>query len=303
MAILFGTVVKNIEGSIFQLIQFLTEITRELPEAHFFIYENNSTDKTRDYFPLMQSILSNIHILSEDYTQEELLRISISRREDNKPCRMELIAFARNKLLDMIESHGYTNDDLIVMFDCDMRSIPTKPLFERLRAFPDDIDALFANGLSTNCQTYYDMYALRFGKNLLGPEIRGLEFWDSLPRIVIQNPTSVLSAFGGLAIYKGYCLKQNRYSALPTQALDILNKQIIQQTGYKPASSETQTQYKGAPIGIYLFGSGPDDIFYLNNSGYNYPVVCEHSTLHAEMMLRGQGRFRIDPDLKYYSDH
>ena len=301
MTIVFGTVAKNIEGSIFQLIQFLNELVKVLPDAQFFMYENNSTDGTRNYFPMLQSLIPNIHIESDTFTHEELLQKCVARSCENNPCRMELISHARNKLLTMIRSNGYGCDgDLVVMFDCDMVSIPTEPLLERLRAFPDDVDVLFANGLSRNGQTYYDMYALRYGNNPFGPELLASTFWDSMPQICIKQSIPVISAFGGLAIYRGECLDNSRYSAIPTRALDTIYKQLIKQTGFTPSK---ETHKNGAAMGIYLFGQGPEDIFYLNNSGYNFPVVCEHSTFHADMMTRGYGRFRIDPDLKYYSNH
>ena len=301
MAIVFGTVAKNIEGSIFQLIQFLSELVKALPDARVFIYENNSTDRTREFFPILKSLIPNIYIESETFTNEELLQRCIARSCENTPCRMELIAYARNKLLTAIQAHGYGRDeDLVVMFDCDMVSIPTEPLLERLRAFPEDVDVLFANGLARNGQTYYDMYALRYGNNPFGPELLGNTFWESMPQICIKQSIPVISAFGGLAIYRGYCLKHSRYSAIPTQALDTIYKQLIKQTGFTPSK---ETHKNGAAMGIYLFGQGPDDILYLNNSGYNFPVICEHSALHADMMTRGYGRFRIDPDLKYYSNH
>jgi hypothetical protein len=301
MTVVFGTVAKNIEGSIFQLIQFLTELANALPDAHFFLYENNSTDGTRKYFPILQSISTNLHIQSETFTNEELLQRSVARSCENNPCRMEMIAYARNKLLTAIQAHGYGRDeDFVVMFDCDMASIPTAPLLERLRAFPDDVDVLFANGLARDGQRYYDMYALRYGNNPFGPELLGETFWKTMPQISIKGSIPVISAFGGLAIYRGYCLNNSRYSAIPTQALDTIYKQLIKQTDYKQIK---ETHHNGASMGIYLFGQGPDDIFYVNNSGYNFPVVCEHSTFHADIMLRGHGRFRIDPDLKYYSMH
>lgn len=301
MTVVFGTVAKNIEGSIFQLIQFLSELVKALPDAHFFLYENNSTDATRNYFPILQSLSPNVHIQSDTFTDEELLQRSIARSYENDPCRMEMIAYARNKLLAMIRAHGYGQDeDYVVMFDCDMVSIPTEPLLERLRAFPDDVDVLFANGLSRNGQTYYDMYALRYGNNPFGPELLGETFWKTMPQICIKGTIPVISAFGGLAIYRGYCMKHSQYSAIPTQALDTLYKQLIKQTSF---TSSKETHYNGVAMGIYLFGKGPDNLFYVNNSGYNFPVVCEHSTFHADMMLRGHGRFRIDPDLKYYSNH
>jgi hypothetical protein len=64
------------------------------------------------------------------------------------------------------------------------------------------------------------------------------------------------------------------------------------------------THYEGVLLGVYLFEpKEAGGFFYHNNSGYSWPVVCEHSTFHARMTLRGQGRFFIDPELIYQSGH
>lgn len=314
MPVFLGTIAKNIEKSMLPLLTFLTELQNHIPDIHVFLYENNSTDKTRDYFPLFESMVKNIHIQSETIDESDILKQGLLRTWNNKPCRITMIAQARNKLLDMMNAHGYDDADLIIMFDSDMNEpIPIQPLLQTLENFPQDADAIFANGLSANGQTYYDMYALRHMDSPYGPEIRGEEFWDTLRQMKIMRSTQrmpVISAFGGLGIYRGYCLKHNSYSALPTKSLDQLYTSIMAQTGY--VKQNPITHYKGILMGAYLFGEGPydsvkslnpRDIFYVNNSGYNFPVVCEHSTFHATMAMRGQGRFFIDPELIYYSDH
>lgn len=294
--IVFGTIVRNIEKTAFQLIDFLNTVHKLFPDARTFVYENNSTDSTRTFFPLLQSIGPNIVVKSETITKEAQLDACRARTWDNLPCRMEVIAAARNKLLEMIDAAGYADDDLIVLFDGDMLGVEVGVLADRLRAFPSDVDVLFANGLNRNGETYYDTYALRSPAYPFGPELRGLDFWNNLPRVVVREKMQVYSAFGGLAIYKGYCVRNNRYAAVPTRALDT----HLRTLGWKQPD-DVETHYKGGLIGAYLFGT--DGLFYVNNSGYNFPVVCEHSTFHAEMLSRGHTRLYIDPELKYYSTH
>ena len=237
----------------------------------------------------------------EDYTHDELLGKCKANTWDMKPCRMEMIAMARNRLLGMIDAVGYSNDDLIVMIDSDISVLPDmNVLTERLRDFPTDVDALFANGVYRGSNHYYDRYALRYSGQPFGPETIGDGFWKTLPNIVIDRPMSIISGFGGLAIYKGYCIRDNQYSAIPTKNLDTLIKDTIRVNGYRRPQPPTEPCRDGCLLGMYLFGNGPDDLFYYNNSGYNYPVVCEHSTFNANILLRGQGRFIVDPELKYY---
>lgn len=298
MTIIVGAVCKNIEKSIPLFQQFLQILLAAFPTTQVCIYENNSTDGTKEGLNTLKSALgANVHITMEDFTNEELLARCKANTWDMKPCRMEVIAMARNQLLDMIERIGYSGNDLIVMIDCDILYLPDmEALKDRLEHFPPNVDAVFANGIYAGSNRYYDRYALRTVTFPLGPEVRGEEFWRNLPNIVISEPTQIISGFGGLAIYKGYCIRNNRYSAIPTKELHKLNSDLIKMLNITlPKPSDPCRD--GCLLGMYLFG---DDIFYYNNSGYNYPVVCEHSTFNANMLLRGQGRFVIDAGLKYY---
>jgi hypothetical protein len=302
MRLYIGTIARNIESSLLNFISFVSEITRRLPDTHVLLYENNSTDATRALLPLLQTASPYVQIQSEDFTNAELLASCKAQTWDNKPCRMEVIARARNKLLDMIRAAGCTDGDYVLMIDCDIakpfESQDIDAICERVRNFPHDADALFANGLNANGVTYYDMYALRHTGAPFGPEIVGEDFWKTLPRIAVRERTPIYSGFGGMALYRGYCVKDNAYSALPTSALHAFTTECMKRHGY--VQPKFETHYRGALIGIHLFG---DDVYYHNNSGYNYPVVCEHSTFHATLAMRGQGRFIIDPAMRYYSNH
>ena len=300
MKLIIGTICKNIEHSIPAFLESLHQIVKVFPDAIICIYENNSTDKTKVLLEVVKQITSNVHIRSEDFTQTELLEKCKSNTWDMKPCRMELIAIARNKLLDMIETVGYQDDDLIMMFDSDIsRPFDISVLKDRIINFPTNTDVLLANGVNSRGE-YYDMYALRNQLTPFGPEIIGDSFWKKMPSLRITTPTRCYSGFGGLGIYKGYCIRNNRYSAFPTKELDTFNKSLLSLYKDKlPTVSEPCSN--GCLIGMYLFGV--DGLFYYNNSGYNIPVVCEHSTFHARMASRGQTNLVIDPALIYYSGH
>lgn len=299
MTLIFGTVIKNIEGSIYNFHMFVSNIIKELPDAHICIYENNSTDKTCELLSTLKNLSPNVHIKTDIFSHEELLQKTIARCFENRPCRMEMISNARNELLKMIAGIGYQDNDLIIMFDGDLRHIPIEPLIECIKNFPDNVDAMFANGVKYDGYTYYDYYALRYSEKPFGPEIIGEEFWKTIKNISISEIQPVISAFGGLGIYKGYCVRKSRYSAIPTQSLNVLYKNLLKKQEYKQKLKTKDNE----TLGVYLFGQGEDDIFYLNNSGYNFPVVCEHSTFHADMFIQGYNRFIIMPKLKYYSNH
>ena len=301
MTIYVGTIAKDVEQSMGHFASFLSDLAQRFPDICIVIYENNSTDATRLWFPILQTIASRVIIKSEDIDARDIM-CKYVRRYDNKLCRMECIAYARNKLLTMLREAGCGGDDYVLMIDCDIArpftSADIDVISNHLTQFPTGVDAVFANGLNANGVTYYDMYALRHPGAPFGPEILGDGFWKDMPRIHVPSPTHIYSGFGGMAIYRGYCLTDNKYDAYPTKELHACIKQHMNVHNYVQPKSETV--HDGVVMGIYLFD---DDVFYHNNSGYNYPVVCEHSTFHATLAMRGQGRFLLDSNMKYYSSH
>lgn len=300
MRIIAGTVCKNIENHFSVFSTFLQVLQDAIPTLEVFIYENNSTDRTKQFLQILNDSLNSCRIKSEDVD----LRPERAITWDMKPCRMEMISNARNKLLDMIFQTEPGNDDIIMFFDGDMLNLPTMAnLFETLTNFPQDTDAIFANGVTVSGTNYYDLYALRNVDVPIGPEVIGETFWKNLPRVSIHEKTKVCSAFGGLAIYRAKCLSGIRYSAIPTADLDTLNKHLVAQFNPQVPSvqPEIDTHINGCLLGMYYFGN--NGLFYWNNSGYNYPVVCEHTTLHASMWVNGHRNMYIDPELKYFSDH
>ncbi len=65
----------------------------------------------------------------------------------------------------------------------------------------------------------------------------------------------------------------------------------------RPAREDREgLDHAGALMGAYLFD---DEIFYRNNSGFNFPIAAEHVNLHLAMRAQGRGRFlhRAGPSL------
>ena len=70
-------------------------------------YENNSDDGTAaELMKWAAEAPHQVIVKCEKFTRDEELSRCVARTCDNRPCRIEQIAFARNKLLDMLEG-GY----------------------------------------------------------------------------------------------------------------------------------------------------------------------------------------------------
>ena len=312
MTLFCGAVTRNLEKSFPVFKQVMYSLFGSLPELQVYIYENNSTDKTKKLLEDWATVDKRVHVKCEDFSKEFLLEQGYARTYDNLPCRMESISTARNKLVEWMElsGMGVGEDDLTIFIDPDIPTVfPVDCLVSLCRSFPQGAHAFFANGLSGNMK-YYDAYAYRDTKHPFGAELLGEEIFDfKYKSVIVQipfdaQPIPVLSAFGGLGIYKSSCIRGLRYSAIPTQDLHTLNQRIMKENPdhlyVKKVKEKPTTHIQGASQGIYLFDK---ELFYRNCSGYNFPVICEHVPFHASMIARGYDKLFVLPPLIYVSDH
>jgi hypothetical protein len=325
-------------------------------------YENNSDDGTNT--ELMKWVsdapADQVKVQCDKFTLEEELSRCAARTYDNKPCRMEQIAHARNKLLDMLVGEPRPPNpsfrDLrppakyVIMIDMDNPvPFPVNAILRCIARDPDGFDALVCNGL--NPMGYmYDTYAYRDAQFPFGPEIMREAFWSGHHQYYVQtaihnktmfhnrqmkhNPAMlpyipIASGFNGMCIFRREALMGAkgggiegviggahapllRYSAVPTAEMNAEYKSL---NCIPPLSKNAKTHADGASVGMYLFPNNNDhdndtanhknnndtnhknSIFYFHNSGYNFPVVCEHVPFFAGMRAHNRRRIYLCTDL------
>jgi len=327
----------NIENNIEIIKQDFYDLSKQLNKCYGVFYENNSTDNTVKYLKEWEKTENRIKIISEHFTEDELLNMCKARSYENKPCRMEIISMARNKLLIEIEKEYYDDFEYVIMFDMDhTKLLPIDSIINVLNK-KYDFDALICKG--TNLYNdMYDTFAYRdikypFGAELLGSDF---DFFDLLKKLEIRNKTElipVLSAFNGMCIFKKTSIKNIRYSAHPSRILDNIYRSFIynennfekikQQTlnierqlfehynlQFKKSFSEIYEKISkdnihnnaknidGAVQGLYLYGK-ENGIFYKNCTDFNYPVLCEHVIFFLELRAKGLDKIYICPELEW----
>ena len=301
-------------------------------------YENNSDDGTdTELMKWASEAPDQVQVQCDKFTREEELSRCVARTFDNKPCRMEQIAHARNKLLDMIIGEptaqtrpvggavvpvGSSPARYVIMIDMDNPvPFPVNAILRCIARDPDGFDALVCNGL--NPMGYmYDTYAYRDAQFLFGPEIMREAFWSGHHQFYMQTAVHnktvfhsrqmkydpafrpyipVASGFNGLCIFRREALKGVTYSAIPT---DEMNAEYQAMNCIPALAKDANTHLNGASTGIYLFPKDKDKedkedkgIFYFHNSGYNFPVVCEHVPFFAGMRARNRRRIYLCTDL------
>jgi hypothetical protein len=319
MTVYVGAIIRNGSKTLPKFKQFLQQLHISLPTLNVCMYEDGSTDTTKEDLQVIVSELSFVTVKSETF---DWLKKSTVRTWDNKPCRMECISFARNQLMDMLEEQGMGlhPTDVCIMIDPDIPSqLSVEYIVQLCTRYPEDADGIFCKGVSMYSGAYYDSFAYRDAQFPYATDVYGEQNMD-YARIKEQyirrlsnltEKKSVFSAFGGLAIYRGKAIKGKRYSAFPTPELNTLyqlhrvtlpeNSEVVL---VEKVRREPQTHFHGCLLGSYLFDTKESGgLFYFCCSGYNFPIVCEHVTFHAAMILDGYDRLYIDPNLQYVSDH
>ncbi|BDC34788.1 hypothetical protein Noda2021_07460 [Candidatus Dependentiae bacterium Noda2021] len=287
---------KNIAHCLTTMIAKIETLGNCFSDYRVFIYENNSTDATADI--LEQWTLNNakVTVISEYVSGDELhKRTQGHALRDQAPCRMELIAYARNQVLMQAMDSAYDDYSLVVMTDLDFqRGWQVDDIIASLNV-TDQWDGIAANGLNGD-HYHYDRYAFRDDQFPLGPELIGEEFW----RIRLEQPIyflpgtplrKVYSAFGGVAIYKRESLRDCYYTGFVTQDLEWLMQEII--------NNKMSTDHQFYQCYRNAIGNRPAPlpIIFIPNCGYDSPVVCEHSTLHASMIKKGHDKLFVNPNL------
>lgn len=315
---------KNNATTLYPTLKTITRIGSIFNDYRVIILENNSIDNTKKILKNFQISSKKHTVFSRDYTKNQLLSFSKSRTWDNQPARVELIATFRNIILDKIFDEKYNDFKFIIIIDLDLMIPNTiyKNLIETFK-IKDNWDAIFANAVGEN-QDYYDRFALRTDDFPIGPELDP-NWWDNLSPISFKGDKliKVYSAFGGLGIYKKEALKGCSYSGVADEYVEKFTKQlflkehvqnnpaVLRYKNYikslrrdksicnllmkKPNCKDHNTNNYKAAIMTNEF----DPLsFLINCCGHkHYPILCEHTSLHYQMILKGYDRLYINPKL------
>ena len=217
--------------------------------------------------------------------------------------------------MEFLESNGMgTNEnDVVIMIDTDFKKFPN---MERIAYwathFPEDVDALLANGKEDNIGNYYDIFAYSDLHFPFDNDLYGEQNIDYLHRMkkegCVQNIAKssiripVLSAFAGIGIYRASSIKNIRYSFLPTSTVDDFYRSFIESNPDHYFTKVVKERQPAQNTEHNYLGSrrfGENGLFYYNCFGYEAPIVCEHVPFHFEMIKNGHGRLFIEPSLTY----
>jgi glycosyltransferase involved in cell wall biosynthesis len=304
---------RNVEKAIPNTIRSAENLGSRFADYRVIIYENNSTDRTKELFSEWEKKNPKVLFLSEKISKRRIAK-QLSMKKIN---RTEVIARARNCVLDKAMAKRFDGYKYILWADLDfMEPWDVENLVDTILHPEQEWDGVFAYGA-------YDLFALRSPEWPIGFELLGLAFWenmiDTLRSQFVLSDTDpwkrVYSAFGGIAIYKREALKECRYSGVVTDDLEQSMAKWLESAGeetlfykeYKELLPRAQTIDLGTkilkdrekypsllgvrrhPKGIVWFSCTPET---------NLPWTCEHVPFHASMSLRGADKLFINPKIR-----
>lgn len=305
MNVIICGVVKNAATNLDDNIKIAMEIGNKCDKYKIVIYENNSTDTTKQILQKYSSN-NNFEIISEDIDFDTIKRESkiwsyTAITGSDHPCRIEQISNARNKLIEEIKKVKYVEYDLVVMIDFDAKLFLQTGVINSLYLVKENRKrVIYANSFE-----YYDYYALRYPYsefNLFGPEVMGEFFWNKMhyKRLSI-NPNSselvsVYSAFNGIGVYDKTAFTSHTYNALITPDVKIQYKRIASihsdiYNNFKHIINQECVKFVGGEI--------TPDFYWKNNSGYDKPVICEHVAFNFALLNDGYEIY-INPMMLYW---
>lgn len=278
------------------------------------IYENNSTDRTKELFQKWARRNSRVRFISEDVPKEVL-----AQQFKMKICnRTEAIARARNRVLDVIMQDDFDDFKYVVWADLDFLEPWDVEQIIATIVYPEqEWDAVFANGA-------YDLFALRDPEFPIGFELLGQIYWQKLEEIRSRfslDPNvwrKVYSAFGGMAIYKREALRGCRYSGVVTKDLEkavlgwlkvaraaqdvylLKEYDALLSSAHILSLSQSRLSERDkfpAQIGIRFNNAcGLGEIAWFScTPEKTLPWTCEHIPFHASMAVRGHDKLFINP--------
>lgn len=306
---------RNVEKAFENTKASIQKLGSEFLDYRVIIYENNSTDLTKKCYE--KWALQDPHVI---FFTEKLSSREIRKRMEMKQSnRTEKIAMARNRVLDAAMDPRFNDYQYVVWADLDfLEPWSVDEIVETVLHPKKEWDAVFANGA-------YDLFALRSKQFPVGFELLGDTYWKKLDlmweNLKFEEDGSwmdVYSAFGGIGIYKRDSLKGCRYSGVVTRDLEKATNIWLSQSKrnesplflseYENLLSESQIVNTSWGLPLKNRERYPDRIGVSFEKGnivwlsctdrMTLPWTCEHVPLHASMMLKGNGRFFINPKIK-----
>jgi|GEM_PF-2617473 len=290
--------VKNIEEGFYNSKNNILNLVKRFEDYQLIVYENNSTDQTKNLFLEWQKSDPKIKFLSENLSKEFIESFTPNIGD----YRTELIARARNILIHEATKAEYDEFKYIIMADLDnFKDWNIDEILNSILCSKKEWDVILPAAT-------YDLYALRAEKFTVNTDSVGWGFWCKFQNVIgfyysnflkTNDWIKVQSAFGGLAIFKKESLRGIEYRGLiqPDYLNFILNQDYTKDIIFTLFQGLVKKEIANHKKALYNWkNSGFSKDFLPEN-----PYVCEHVQFFFQMRKNGKDKIYINPKLKHES--
>ena len=216
--------IRNLESNFLYFQKRVEKIGSFFNSYRTFFYENDSSDSTKELLTGWSENNSNIGFKSETLS-------AIRHEQDYSEKRRIDMAFYRNQYLQAIKN---LKVDYVIVIDTDITGGYSYEGI--LHSLSYDLDVIASNSILLRYRDeiyerlYYDSWAFR---QLGHPKKHNDNEINTLNLRKGESPFEVLSAFGGLAIYRGDILTSGKYKYTKKDCDHVTLHSAIKKRGYK----------------------------------------------------------------------
>ena len=219
--IIICSIVRNAERGLKKNIPEIKLLCQMFGGYKVFVYENDSTDKTKQLLQGWHDSDPDNVLISLNDTSAQPSIPSVSEVPGINPFyshkRIDKMAALRNAYMQFVDDMGWSADYFVVV-DLDVARISADNIMSSF--VREDWDAVTAFGYSTSPKLkrrYHDTYALTEFGDEANPqsEEKIVKLAEKYAKLKGEDSwIRVFSAFGGLAIYRFECVRGMRYNVM-----------------------------------------------------------------------------------------
>jgi len=223
--IVIAALARDCDKSLISNIPRIEKLRREFAWSCVVVIENDSKDKTKEILNIWSRQSAGVEVISKDFGT-----ITIPQKSGVIPspttslCRIEKMVKYRNMYMDYIKTIEHTIDYLIII-DIDIEDFSVDGIVKSILNAKEDWGGIFANGITKKefkgkvfSKIFHDVFAIceypltdKVSFNAKTLDIRK----KTIQKQVNRNAyTSIISAFGGIGIYKYDVIKNLKYRVL-----------------------------------------------------------------------------------------
>lgn len=222
--VVIAALARDCAESLNKNIPLIEELRKRFSWSQVVVIENDSIDSTKEILFTWEKNSKGIKIISQDFGNKTIPDQTIEMSSPTTSLyRIEKMALYRNMYMEYIDMIEHKIDYVIVI-DIDIKKFSVDGLLNSIVKVNQDWGGIFSNGVTTRkflgftSKIYYDIFAIY--------EYPISDFFsysdDSLKKSFIsinknikqQKFYNIVSAFGGVGIYKYEAIRLLRYKAL-----------------------------------------------------------------------------------------